>query len=190
MSPQSARPKSNVTLLQDLSTAVNGQAAVATFACGGSVPIADPASTPERTCAPIALRWDANGTGEKSKISFPLPAEKQASGSMLGALVNACQPATFGFGGKDVLDESYRKATKLDASAFSTNFHPHDCGILASVQQILLPSMVAGVQSLGVGPQGARAELYNLNVWFVLYFHLAAHCPFLSLSSYVSNPSV
>lgn len=110
---------------------------------------------------------------------------------MLSALVDACQPATFGFGGKDVLDESYRKATKLDASAFSTNFHPHDCGILGSVQQILLPSMVAGGQNIGVGPQGARAELYNLNVRFVLFLHLAALCPSLALfDSYILKPSV
>lgn len=169
--PQNTRPKSNVALLQDLSTAVNGQAASATFACGGSVPIVDPASTnddttssPVRTCAPVTLRWDTNAAGEESKISFPLPAEQKVSGSMLSALMKACQPATFGFGGRDVLDESYRKATKLDAAAFSTNFHPHDCGILGSVQQILLPSMGAGDQRVGVGPQGARAELYNLNV--------------------------
>ena len=192
INPQSARPKSNVALLQDLSTAVNGQAAAATFACGGSIPIADPAfttddttSSPVRTCAPITLRWDASASGLDSKISFPLPAEKVVSGPMLRALVNACQPATFGFGGKDVLDESYRKATKLDVSSFSTNFHPHDCGILGSVQQILLPSIVAGGQSLGVGPQGARAELYNLNVRFIFFFHLVALCQFLFFFIYI-----
>ena len=38
---------------------------------------------------------------------------------MLTALVNACKLATFGLAGNDILDENYREATKLDASAFS-----------------------------------------------------------------------
>lgn len=169
---QGRHGKSNVSLLQHLSTAVNGQAAVATFACGGSVPIVDPATTAVtkasetmRKCGPITLRWDAGSASGVSKITFPLPSEREASQSMLTPLLDACQPATFGLGGKDVLDESYRKANKLDASAFSTNFHPHDCAIVESVQQILLPSTIAGGQAIGIGPQGARAELYNLNVW-------------------------
>ncbi|KAF8996746.1 hypothetical protein BDQ17DRAFT_1181614, partial [Cyathus striatus] len=37
-------------------------------------------------------------------------------------LFNACSPATFGRGGEDVLDPSYRKALKLDKSDFATNF--------------------------------------------------------------------
>ena len=83
---------------------------------------------------------------------------------MLNVLENACQPATFGLAGNDVLDENYRRAIKLDASAFSTNFHPHDCGIIDSFQQILLPSTIEGGQHIGIGPKGVRAELYNLNV--------------------------
>ena len=176
MNPQSTGPKSNVGLLQDLAAAVNGQAAAATFACGGSVPIVEPAamancshSEPIRTCSPITLRYDAGSASENSKISFPLPPNSEVSQSMLDGLVNACQPATFGLEGKDVLDESYRKATKLDASAFSTNFHPHDCGIIESIQQILLPSTIPGGQAIGIGPQGARAELYNLNVCYASF---------------------
>ncbi|KAL8786009.1 MAG: hypothetical protein Q9195_008390 [Heterodermia aff. obscurata] len=172
INPQPPRQKSNVGLLQDLSAAVNGQAAAATFACGGSVPIVEPAamanssySEPIRTCSPITLRYDAGGSASaKSRISFPLPPNPEVAQSMLDGLVKACQPATFGLEGKDVLDESYRKAAKLDASAFSTNFHPHDCGIIESVQQILLPSTITGGQTIGIGPQGARAELYKLNV--------------------------
>ena len=174
--PQPTRQKSNVGLLQDLSAAVNGQAAAATFACGGSVPIVEPAamanssySEPIRTCSPITLRYDAGSASAKSRISFPLPPDSEVSQSMLDGLVDACQPATFGLEGKDILDESYRKATKLDASAFSTNFHPHDCGIIESIQQILLPSTIPGGQTIGIGPQGARAELYNLNVCYASF---------------------
>ena len=83
---------------------------------------------------------------------------------MFKNLLHHCDPATFGVGGRDVLDEEYRKAAKLDPSDFSTNFHPHDCGIVDSIQQILLPSTIRGGQGIGIGPQGVRAELYKLNV--------------------------
>ena len=168
MDLQELRGKCNVALLQSLSAAVSGQAATATFACGGSVPIVEPAVTrdavvtePKPSCLPVALRWDAPAG---SKIVFPLQPELEASQLTLNALENACQPATFELAGNDVLDENYRRAIKLDASAFSTNFHPHDCGILESIQQILLPSTIGGGQLIGIGPKGVRAELYNLNV--------------------------
>lgn len=146
---------SNTTLLQKLASAVNGHAATATFACGGSVPISD-LSTGNLGCGAqnlspsVTIRWD-------SKDSY----FKQ---SKLSCLLIRCKPATFGIDGRDVLDEKYRKAWKLDPSEFSTNFHPHGCGILDSVQQILLPSTISRGQGVGIGPQGVRAELYNLNV--------------------------
>jgi hypothetical protein len=37
-------------------------------------------------------------------------------------LSDACQPATFGVNKEDVLDESYRKAGKMDVTDFATNF--------------------------------------------------------------------
>jgi hypothetical protein len=37
----------------------------------------------------------------------------------LEPLVASCQPATFGRNNEDILDESYRKAGKLDRSQFS-----------------------------------------------------------------------
>ena len=171
MNPQERREKSNVALLQNLSAAVSGHAAAATFACGGCVPFIDSAVTtsalagePKQSCQPITLRWDTEISSESSKISFPLPAEREQSQPMLTALESACKPATFGFDGKDILDENYRKAIKLDASEFSTNFHPHDCGIIEAIRQVLLPSTIMGGQLIGFGPHGLRAELYNLNV--------------------------
>ena len=171
MDSQELRGKCNVALLQSLSDAVSGQAATATFACGGSVPIVEPAVTrdavvtePKPSCLPVALRWDAPTFPTGSKIVFPLQFEKEASQLMLNALEKVCQPATFGLAGNDVLDENYRRAIKLDASTFPTNFHPHDCGIIESIQQILLPSTIGGGQLIGIGPKGVRVELYNLNV--------------------------
>ena len=155
-------------LLRKLSAAVNGHAAAATFACGGSVPIIDNATAiqePGRLAVspPITLRWDP-ATDTKASITFPPSQEEAHFGEHLSALVQACQPATFGIGGRDVLDEGYRKAGKLDVSQFSSNFHPHDCGIVDTVQQILLPSTVRGGLKIGFGPQGIKAELYKLNI--------------------------
>lgn len=155
---------SNTTLLQKLASAVHGHAATATFACGGSVPLSA-LSTAPNVFPSITLRWDFKDSYFKqSKISFPLPHHDDASCNTFDFLLRSCEPATFGVGGRDILDEKYRKAMKLDASDFSTNFHPHDCGILDSVQQILLPSTIGGGQGVGIGPQGVRAELYKLNV--------------------------
>lgn len=161
---------SNTTLLQKLASAVNGHAATATFACGGSLPTSDPSPGnfgpgAQNLVPSVIIRWDSKDSYlRQSKIAFPLPYQDDVSGRMLSILLHHCQPATFGVGGRDVLDEEYRKAGKLDTSEFSTNFHPHDYGILDSIQQILLPSTIRGGQGVGIGPQGIRAELYKLNV--------------------------
>ncbi len=163
--------KSNTALLQKLASAVNGHAATATFACGGSVPLSDLstgnlASGAHNIFPSVTVRWDSKDRYiKRSRIDFPLPDHDDVSRRMLSDLLRYCQPATFGVDGRDVLDEEYRKAAKLDTSEFSTNFHPHDCGILDSIQQILLPSTIRGAQGVGIGPQGVRAELYKLNVF-------------------------
>ncbi|KAF6224617.1 hypothetical protein HO173_012960 [Letharia columbiana] len=161
----------NTALLQKLASAVNGHAATATFACGGSVPISDLSTgnlgTGAQNLFPsVTIRWDSEDHYIKqSKISFPLPHQHDGSSRMLNGLLSSCKRATFGVGGHDVLDEKYRKAVKLDTSQFSTDFHPHDCGILDSIQQILLPSTIRGGQAVGIGPQGVRGELYKLNIY-------------------------
>ncbi len=158
----------NTILLRKLCSAVNGHAAAATFACGGSVPASNlppGAIEPvEKTIfSPVTLRWDGSQNAEAS-ITFPFPPHNASSDRRLEDLCHMCQPATFGLGGRDILDEDYRKASKLDPSMFSTYFHPHDCGIVDSIQQILLPSTIEGGQGIGIGPHGVRAELYKLNV--------------------------
>ena len=158
----------NLLLLRRLSRAVDGHAATATFACGGSLPLRNvPVNTIEpgkrSVCSPIKIRWDAD-LDNPASITFPSDGDIAKFNLELKALLQKCQPATFGIGGQDVLDEGYRKASKLDTSSFSTNFHPHDCGIIDSIQQVLMPSTIRGGQGIGIGPQGVRAELYSLNV--------------------------
>lgn len=166
-------------LLNNLKRLVGQQHDDALFACGGSIPILDPNNTtaPVRskdstdegllTSEPVTIRWDpssANVLAKDTKLVFPLePGHEQN----LARLVNEADPATFGLHGKDVLDESYRKASKLDPSQFSTSFNPYELGIIDTVAQALLPSTKAADSY-----QGVRAELYNLNVGSkLLNFH-------------------
>ncbi len=158
----------NTILLRKLSFAVNGHAVAATFACGGSLPASDLPTGKfgpgQQNVSPsVTLRWDSQQYTAAS-LSFPLPLHDAVSHRRLRDLCHVSQPATFGIGGRDVLDEDYRKASKLDPSMFSTNFHPHDCGIVDSIQQILLPSTFKGGQGIGIGPHGIQAQLYKLNV--------------------------
>lgn len=159
----------NTILLRKLSRAVDGHAATATFACGGSIPISSLPSEnlqpqEQAPCPPIMIRWDVRSPDLPSKIVLPIDEHDTTSPTSLSALIKFCQPATFGINGRDVLDENYRKAGKLDNSDFSTNFHPHDCGIVDSIYQILLPGTLRTPRGFGIGPQGVRAELYKLNV--------------------------
>ncbi|KAK4697466.1 hypothetical protein P7C71_g614, partial [Lecanoromycetidae sp. Uapishka_2] len=152
----------NDTLSRRLAAAVDGQAAAATFACGGSVPIS--------SCVATSTDMEANTDTQHiqircadGKICFPMTTLEDSL--ELQQLVRACQPASFGLGGKDVIDETYRKAGKLDRCEFLTDFHPHDCGIIDSIRQILLPSMIEGGEGVGIGTKGVRAELYKLNIY-------------------------
>ena len=102
----------------------------------------------------ICVRF--NNDGKVNEITLPL---ENGATSSLEALLAACSPATFGRDGKDVLDESYRKAGKLDATKFATTFYPCSTGMIAIVNQLLLPK-VAGGESRNI-----KAELYKLNVY-------------------------
>ena len=75
----------------------------------------------------------------------------------LDNLARACDPATFGLAQKDVLDESYRKAGKMDANRFATHFSPTDQGILEIVSDFLLRGRVP--------EKSIRLELYKLNIY-------------------------
>ncbi|TCD66044.1 hypothetical protein EIP91_001900 [Steccherinum ochraceum] len=75
----------------------------------------------------------------------------------LEALSQACDPATFGLNQEDVLDETYRKAGKLDTSNFATTFDPYSSGLLQTVNEHLL--------STDADHSTIRAERYKINVY-------------------------
>jgi hypothetical protein len=132
----------------------------ATYACGGTVKIAGgtllpkPSNGDQSLADPITIRWDSASSVEK--LTLPITA-LYGETDYVAKLVAGTQPASFGFQGKDVIDESYRKASKMDTSAFSTNFCPYELGIIDVVGQALLPKHPGY-------SQGIRAELYRLNV--------------------------
>lgn len=144
-----------------------------TYACGGTVRIRQPDVVPSLVSSdttttdtntslehvltdPVVIRWDATTSIEK--LILPLPLDESHEGrDSVEKLVIGTQPASFGFQGQDIIDESYRKALKLDTSAFSTNFCPYEAGIIDVIGQALLPKLPAA-------SQGIRAELYKLNV--------------------------
>ncbi len=158
----------NTKLLKKLSAVVDGNAATATFACGGSIYVNDESAryrlSSDNSYTPFSIRWDGR-SHEICKISYPLPEDKDESNEMFQGLISHCQPATFGHAGRDAPDEDYRKAVQLDASDFSTNLHPYDCGIMDSIQRILLAGRAGSEQDGIIGlDSGLQAQLYKLNV--------------------------
>ena len=73
-------------------------------------------------------------------------------------LSRACSPATFGLNNQDVLDESYRKAGKLDVGKFAWLFSP------ASRSDFTV-QLISGLFPSDSLHKGIRFELYKLNVY-------------------------
>ena len=53
-------------------------------------------------------------------------------------LSNACDPARFGLNQESVLDETYRKAGKLDLDNFALNLSPEQLGFSDIIRKALL----------------------------------------------------
>ena len=139
------------------------------FVCGGDIKV-DPTHADasgkgsSASCPPVVIRWDGEGT---NGIRFPQSLKEE---STIAQLLARSEQATFGHGGKDILDESYRKAAKLDNTEFSTNFHPHDYGIIDAIRQTLFSTLVSPAsegQQLDAHSKGfgVIAKLYKLNIY-------------------------
>lgn len=153
-------------LLDQLREELGRQDEKAIFTCGGTIPITKPGETlrTEETkfpsaSEPVTIRWDpASPETPASQAKVVLPLDRDSQGS-LEKLVGALEPASFGYDGKNVFDETYRKALKMDTTQFASTFNPYEFGIIDSIAQILLPST-----SKPELARGLRAELYKLNV--------------------------
>uniref|UniRef100_A0A8H7K6Z2 Fe2OG dioxygenase domain-containing protein n=1 Tax=Bionectria ochroleuca TaxID=29856 RepID=A0A8H7K6Z2_BIOOC len=162
------------------------------FACGGTVPISSehqeypgpmskgtascPESASSKSSSPtsgahplVTLRWDPKDVSTPaSQSKLILPIEETTAGN-LKHLLAEMKPATFGRGGEDVYDESYRKASKLEPQNFSTNFCPYSTGIIGAISQLLLPNPKFADQRI------IKAELYKLNVYTGPSGHFRSH---------------
>jgi len=154
-----------------------------TYACGGKIKAVERIEPGPA----VTIRWDCADSIERLTLPCDNPLAAQ---SPLDKLLKGTTPASFGYQGKDVINESYRKASKLDASTFSTDFCPYEVGIIDVIGQALLPKSPGG-------SQGIRAELYKLNVnhcnpcFFSsteAYHHHRSTKPRLVCSSHTSIP--
>ncbi|KAI0250472.1 hypothetical protein BJV78DRAFT_1108457, partial [Lactifluus subvellereus] len=75
----------------------------------------------------------------------------------LEQLAQACEPATFGHNKEDVMDETYRKAGKMDTNYFATPLVPGHTDLIKIVRNYLLE----GTDSA----RKIKVELYKLNVY-------------------------
>ena len=75
----------------------------------------------------------------------------------LDLLTAACNPATFGCGKKEVYDESYRKAVKMDPADFAITLDPAGFGLTRTIEDQLLQGETEKMR--------IKAQLHQLNVY-------------------------
>jgi hypothetical protein len=178
--PSSQEPLGKGALLDQLGDAVTAQQAA--YCCGGTIQIA---AARDRTIyehitvdaeplvsPPVVIRWDLPSGKAIRKVTLPA-VQNAESTPAISELLKSCSPATFGHKGHDVLDQSYRRAVKLDSDQFCTSFSPHDFGIMDAIAQTLLPEVARVASSTQTEFQehlGVVAELYKLNVSQYYFF--------------------
>jgi hypothetical protein len=75
----------------------------------------------------------------------------------LEQLAQACEPASFGLKQELVLDETYRKARKLDSESFASMLNPSHTDLI----KIIRGNLLEGLEST----EGIKVELYKLNIY-------------------------
>ena len=141
------------TIVKSLGETANS--IVSRFCCGGTL------NSPEQ----IKLVYEndcENDDGNWCSVTFP-----GVQPARLQQLLSVCSVASFGVGGEDVTDKSYRDALKLDPKRFLSSFHPWDVQLLGTVQNLMMPDMCYS--------QHMRAELYKLNIYSGPGAHFKAH---------------
>ncbi|KAM5536282.1 hypothetical protein V8D89_010059 [Ganoderma adspersum] len=101
----------------------------------------------------FTLLYGTEGNAQRINLS-------RASAAQLQHLADACTPATFGVGGEDVYDETYRKAGKLDSKDFAITFDPSRSCLVDVIRNELLVENPNKVES-----EDLNIELYKLNVY-------------------------
>jgi hypothetical protein len=143
-------------MVNDLRSVVQGT----NYCCGGTIPTGNfttstsSAKTGGNAASSITLRFDTPD-GLVARIKFP-PLDPNTA--EIESLSRVCSYPTFSSEGRG----------GLDASHFSTDFHPHDFGISDTIAQTLLPGfekLTKGEGSKKVEELwGVKTELSALNV--------------------------
>lgn len=136
MSVQSLASMAEATLLDNLKQSLNTNIRSATYACGGSVqfhkeegpqqqlsedptPVYSGATTNTISLdeiEPVQVRFGKSGEG----VNIVFSHEADKPNAELEQLVSACQPATFGRGGDDIMDEVRILSTLIPHTSFDT----------------------------------------------------------------------
>ena len=96
-------------------------------------------------------------TGNTDSISRRYVDFANTSFGELEQLAQVCEPASFGINDKDVLDETYRKAGKMDSELFSTPLASEHTDLV----KVLRGHLLEGTDST----RKLKIELYKLNVY-------------------------
>ncbi|KAJ7315757.1 hypothetical protein DFH08DRAFT_790188 [Mycena albidolilacea] len=102
----------------------------------------------------LVIYYDVDGEMYPRRIDLGNATEEDLLG-----LAAACDQATFGVNQKDVLDESYRKAGKMELSKFAARLDVVASGLVDAISADILEGQDAD------GDKILRAELYKLNVY-------------------------
>jgi hypothetical protein len=83
----------------------------------------------------------------------------------LEQLSQACEPASFGVKQEPVLDETYRKAGKMDKECFASMLDPFHTDLIKIIRGYLLEGFKSTT--------GMKAELYKLNIYskYLIFVH-------------------
>lgn len=173
--PSQGSTVENIESLDKLKNILDSQTHL--FTCGGIIPINNPGRpgpAPQsnvkvretQALDSLTIRWDGSGvsggqTPTGYKLTLPI---EPTHGPDLIRLVEDSEKATFGRGGQDVYDETYRKALQMDPRTFCTTFDPYSMGIIDIIAQVLLPSAIESTTHRAV-----HAELYKLNVSLAIF---------------------
>lgn len=105
----------------------------------------------------VSLRWGKDNAGRV--LTLPtLDSEDEAA---LQQLVADCEPATFGRGGKDIYDEYYRRAGKLDVEVSSHKMRRSSGTIAMDLMKFTIED-IANDLLLGVRPPLFRCTKVDL----------------------------
>jgi len=106
----------------------------------------------QSSCQPPSVSFQRSNSSFNRFVNLA-----SATSEEIDQLTAACDPATFGRGKKDVYDESYRKAVKMDASNFAVQFDPVRVGLIKIIEEQLLQDQEKEMS--------INAEIYKLNVY-------------------------